>query len=103
MEDINRKELLAIEAQLDARERFCMYAYMLLKENDSQAYFDAYIYSRPTLPKGNRELLTRKATEWINSEPCRAFVQLYETQADDEIDRRRKMIVNAPEIGRAHV
>ena len=24
-------------------------------------------------------------------------MQLYETQADDEIDRRRKMIVNAPE------
>ena len=89
---MDRKELLYLEAQLTDRERFCMFAYLLLKNSDPRASIKAYYYSRQTEPKANTKLLERKADEWIESDKCQAFIELYRQDAISELSRREKSI-----------
>lgn len=72
------------EASLDDRERMALCGYMMMKDSREEAEVLAYSFSRPTPPQSVGNLLRRKALDWLESDPCQAFLKLWREKARKE-------------------
>lgn len=81
MDITNQNELYEAEKKLTDRERIALGGYMLLSGVIAGADILAYNASREIDRKAKPTLLQRRATEWLESDPCRAFIILYRSKA----------------------
>lgn len=72
------------EKKLSDRERVALGGYLLLNGVVPNADILAYKASRTIESTANDNLLQRRASEWLGSEPCRAFILLWRDKAVKE-------------------
>lgn len=69
------------ERELSDRERIALGGFLLLQGTMKDADLQAYCVSRLTPPSASESLLRRKCAEWLETDPCRAFIYLWKERA----------------------
>lgn len=67
-------EIILISKLTDL-ERFCLDAYIVSDEKDTEKVIKAYLLSRPKESEANKQAVYVQARRWVNTDKCKAYIK----------------------------